>query len=85
MTDKQQKPRGLVIKLLFGLLGFGAFYLLGHWFLPVFLAIGMSFLLYPIVDRLERLKIKGRAFPNTLAVLIASCCSGCSCMRRPMC
>ena len=71
MTDKQQKPRGLVIKLLFGLLGFGAFYLLGHWFLPVFLAIGMSFLLYPIVDRLERLKIKGRAFPNTLAVLIA--------------
>ena len=54
MTDKQQKPRGLVIKLLFGLLGFGAFYLLGHWFLPVFLAIGMSFLLYPIVDQIGR-------------------------------
>ena len=71
MMDVQQKPRGLVAKLLAGLAGFGVFYLLGHWFLPVFLAVGMSFLLYPIVDRLERLKIKGRAFPNTLAVLIA--------------
>ena len=71
MTEYQQRPRGRVVKLVFGLLGFGAFYLLGHWFLPVFLAIGMSFLLYPIVDRLERIQVQGHPFPNTLAVLIA--------------
>lgn len=67
----RQKPKGLVVKSLLALAGFAVFYLAATAFLPVLLAIGMSFLLYPIVDRLERLKIKGKPFPNTLAVLIS--------------
>ena len=67
----RQKPKGLVVKSLLALAGFAVFYLAATAFLPVLLAIGMSFLLYPIVDKLEKLKIEGRAFPNTLAVLIS--------------
>lgn len=65
----QGKPKSLVAKLIFSLLAFGAFYLVSKSFLPVFLAVAMSFLLYPVVNFLETKKIFGRSVPNTLAVL----------------
>ena len=71
MMSSGRKPRGLISKLLIAVLAFLAFYLAASIFLPVFLAIALSFLLYPIVNRLENTEILGRHLPNTLSVLIA--------------
>ena len=70
MMSSGRKPRGLISKLLIAVLAFLAFYLAASIFLPVFLAIALSFLLYPIVNRLENTEILGRHLPNTLSVLI---------------
>lgn len=67
--DMQARPKTLVAKLIFSLLVFLAFYIVTKSFLPVFLAIAMSFLLYPVVNFLENRKVFGHAVPNTLAVL----------------
>lgn len=71
MMSSGRKSRGLISKLLIAVLAFLAFYLAASIFLPVFLAIALSFLLYPIVNRLENTEILGRHLPNTLSVLIA--------------
>ncbi len=71
MMQNATGSRGLVLKLVLSLLAFAAFYFLVDSFLSVFLAIAMSFLLYPIVNRVEKLSFGGRKIPTTGAVIIA--------------
>lgn len=71
MAQSKAKPKNLAVKLILSLMAFGAFYFLVDSFLSVFLAIAMSFLLYPIVNRLEKVSLGGHRIPTTGAVIIA--------------
>ena len=56
-----QKPRGMLVKSAFALLAFTAFCLVADFLLPVLISIAFSYLLYPIVRTLERLRGDGTA------------------------
>ncbi|MCH3951473.1 MAG: AI-2E family transporter [Acidaminococcus sp.] len=68
---EEGKSRSLIFKSAVALGAFAIFCVVTDFLLPVFVSIAFSFLLYPIVRRLEKIRIKGKAMPSVIAVLLA--------------
>jgi predicted PurR-regulated permease PerM len=67
-----RKPLGMIPKLIFALAAFAAFCFVADFLLPVLMSVAFSYLLYPIVRLMQKIKLgNGRRLPDVVAVILA--------------